>query len=454
MKGITKIQLIDAETNKVKQEIIEENVVTDNFNDILNAVAKRIHNLLIFYDYTTSQSQILLYKLVNNELKNIFGGILLLNETQALTNKLPIGNVIGIGGKSESIVNTVDVSRDGIFLPAESGDVTGGYKFVWQWGQTEGNGDVNSICLTPPSIHDKQAINFEDAYFSYLEILGNGKGFPYYNKAFYYDFDEDKMYYAKDNDVLYKLDIKNSIGINKKQSDNDYLGNGDILNDTDIPSSGIQPGSCIEKYNNEIIVGILTGSPGLKLMRFNKDTGAYLGDFCSEIPIVNGTSDGIFGINDSYIAVYTSYANKEIKIYNHSGVFQRTISLSTIALSATISASIRFIPNSNEFIFSAGNMSYNSKVGQSLVKIDASNGNVNLLESGITAVAGTNTIGYIASSLSYPIVVGSASYSYSGREYLLSLILPLVLLTINNLGSTITKTSADILKITYTLLEA
>ena len=40
----------------------------------------------------------------------------------------------------------------GSFNPVESEVITGGYKFVWDWATSQGNGAISSVCLTRPNI--------------------------------------------------------------------------------------------------------------------------------------------------------------------------------------------------------------------------------------------------------------------------------------------------------------
>lgn len=42
--------------------------------------------------------------------------------------------------------------RRGSFNTNESGEITGGYRYVWDWTTSQGNGTIKSICLTRPSI--------------------------------------------------------------------------------------------------------------------------------------------------------------------------------------------------------------------------------------------------------------------------------------------------------------
>ena len=71
-------------------------------------------------------------------------------------NNALLGMIAGNSDITACAGNTADSgstdTRRGAFNTSESGDITGGRRFVWDWGTDRGNGSIASVCLTRPEL--------------------------------------------------------------------------------------------------------------------------------------------------------------------------------------------------------------------------------------------------------------------------------------------------------------
>lgn len=132
IKGETKIELTHVKTGE-KEVYTEENMTTNFFKDILNFKFRKAD----FYS-----SLFPLYK------KGL-GGIFLFGENieEDKNNYLPPANanLVGYAG-SEAYMGTNTLK--GSFNEAESGELENGYRFVWDFGTSQANGEIKCLSLT------------------------------------------------------------------------------------------------------------------------------------------------------------------------------------------------------------------------------------------------------------------------------------------------------------------
>ena len=83
--------------------------------------------------------------------ENWFGGCLLTDNTNNATTMLLGGGSTVVAQASNDSYSGTNLRR-GNFNTVDSQVITGGYKFVWEWDTTRGNGTINSVCLTRPQI--------------------------------------------------------------------------------------------------------------------------------------------------------------------------------------------------------------------------------------------------------------------------------------------------------------
>ena len=151
LKGKTTIQLFDAKTGKLTDEVTKENLVT---NAVRNALGGAFNQLASGNMWSYGMNYIdSLYKLptVKNFAQALYGGVLVFSQpiTEDADHCLPsieeIKSFIGCANQSAS--NTGNTFR-GSINSGES-EVGADYvKFVWDFNTDQCNGDIASICLT------------------------------------------------------------------------------------------------------------------------------------------------------------------------------------------------------------------------------------------------------------------------------------------------------------------
>ena len=132
IKGEAKIELTHVKTGE-KEVYTEENMTTNFFKDILNFKFRKADFYSLFFP---------LYK------KGL-GGILLFGENieEDKNNYLPPANANLVGhANSEAYMGTNTLR--GSFNEAESGELENGYRFVWDFGTAQANGEIKCISLT------------------------------------------------------------------------------------------------------------------------------------------------------------------------------------------------------------------------------------------------------------------------------------------------------------------
>ncbi len=136
IKGSATIELTNADGSK--QIIKHDNMITNAVNDMFRSYMgdmPLIHKLN-FYDNTYAET--------------IFGGLLLFNDIlndDASDYAIPSAKITGYASNTAYSGN--DLSRGSRNI-AESGlQEDGSYKFVWDFGTSQGNGNIQSIALCP-----------------------------------------------------------------------------------------------------------------------------------------------------------------------------------------------------------------------------------------------------------------------------------------------------------------
>lgn len=129
-----KLRLDLLRNNQVVERIEKKNTITPWFS---NAIKYGNFNFIM------SPQKIL-------PLKQWFAGCLLTDKDNdpALSMIAQDSTVIAQGSNNAYTGNNL---RRGSFNTNESGNVTGGYRFVWDWNTAQGNGEIKSVCLTRAS---------------------------------------------------------------------------------------------------------------------------------------------------------------------------------------------------------------------------------------------------------------------------------------------------------------
>lgn len=151
LKGKTTIQLFDAKTGEMTDEVTKTNLVTNAVRNALGGAYNQLASSNMWgrgMDYVES-----LYRLPTdkNFAQALYGGVLVFSQhiTEDVNHCLPsieeIKSFIGCANQSAS--NTGNTFR-GSINASESEVGTDYVKFVWDFNTDQCNGDIASICLT------------------------------------------------------------------------------------------------------------------------------------------------------------------------------------------------------------------------------------------------------------------------------------------------------------------
>lgn len=158
LKGTVCIQLFNAKTGKLEKEVKGENLVTNAIRDIFAA------NNLGLTDYSP----------IMPISKNLFGGILCFEN--ALTEdadsyylpKSSVNPITAHAGQT-TYAQASDDSTRGLPNDQESGMITDGYSFVWNFPETQGNGKISALALCPKDLGDF-AMNGGSSFFPFTRL--------------------------------------------------------------------------------------------------------------------------------------------------------------------------------------------------------------------------------------------------------------------------------------------
>lgn len=252
LKGITTIQLFDAETGELQQEVKEENMVTNAVEYILNPPDYFSAGL----DRNEDRS-VNLVPQKKSVLDNFFNGVLLFQNpiTENVNNLMsPFDNPsIGNAGSSTTSTN----SQRGSYNSIESGPIPNGYRRVWDFATDKVNGKkISCVCLTSRAGGDV-GVNRTEAYYS---------GGPRFTEAYSYSSSE-KLYMIKTN--TFPKNILPSSEISNYEGRPFYIEqqtNGNIR----ILMAGYE--SISNKQNAASIFEIILGNPfQQKLFNFSRE---------------------------------------------------------------------------------------------------------------------------------------------------------------------------------------
>lgn len=168
IKGTAKIQLFDAKTGKLKQEVVKENMVTNAVPNILNpAMQMRMGFSLDSYNITDYTSHFL--KRCSPIGKVLFGGILVFDKPlqENADNIIPSiedrNSIIGYAGQYESNIGN---EFKGSYNANESVELENGFTHVWDFATNQANGEINALALT-------SAMGGDCGWHSKVPVRGN-----------------------------------------------------------------------------------------------------------------------------------------------------------------------------------------------------------------------------------------------------------------------------------------
>ena len=143
IKGTTKIQLFDAETGELTDEVIDENMVTNAVPNIINpALQMFLGDNVPLYSFLRNCSPIG---------KVLFGGILIFSEPleEKADNIIPSvkdrNNIVGYAGQFSSVTGN---TMKGSYNETESTELENGFTHVWDFSTEQANGEIAAVALT------------------------------------------------------------------------------------------------------------------------------------------------------------------------------------------------------------------------------------------------------------------------------------------------------------------
>lgn len=181
LKGKSIIELTDVHTGR-KEVYEDENLVTEAVADILNTnIQGAMYNNTYFNNANGENWLLPIYK-------NLTGGILLYqNELTEDPSNIyaPLDNPL-IGYASDDANDTTDILRGNRNL-TESKPVDGGFKYVWDFATSQGNGTISAICLT--NVLAGKGTQFDSNYFVRIknDTVVSGISDAYADKNSYQD---------------------------------------------------------------------------------------------------------------------------------------------------------------------------------------------------------------------------------------------------------------------------
>ena len=146
VKGTTEIILTDSKTGKVVQHIKEDNIVT-------NGVAGYLKNHGLLNTTPFNNETFNGVAMWEDLIPNLFGGILLFDtaQTENVNTVFVEAGTKMIANASYGYVHTGDPQEMGSYDADRTGWQNGErrqFRFVYNWTETQGNGTINSVCLT------------------------------------------------------------------------------------------------------------------------------------------------------------------------------------------------------------------------------------------------------------------------------------------------------------------
>jgi len=143
LKGNMTIELTDVNTDEVTV-ITEENMVTNSVNNILG-----LNPMGVFYEAGDSYDGIAWQGNLLPICPNMVGGILLFSQAldENTDNIYTLSGNMPVAYASNDVNATANLAR-GSMNQTESKKIDNGYKFVWEFTPSQGNGTIAAVALT------------------------------------------------------------------------------------------------------------------------------------------------------------------------------------------------------------------------------------------------------------------------------------------------------------------
>lgn len=143
LKGTMVMELTDVNTQEV-ETITEENMITNAVNDILGT-----NPMGVFYTEVQYSTGMVWQENLIPICPNMIGGILLFSKAleEKSDNLYPTSDNLPVAYASNDVNSTANTARGSLNL-TESKKLDNGYKFVWEFTPSQGNGTIAAVALT------------------------------------------------------------------------------------------------------------------------------------------------------------------------------------------------------------------------------------------------------------------------------------------------------------------
>ena len=228
LKGTMVVELTDVNTSEV-ETVTEENMVTNAVNNILG-----LNPMGIFYKATGEYDDAVMW---NGNLfpicPNMIGGILLFPKVleENADNIYTLSDNLPVAYASNNVNSTANTARGSLNL-TESKALENGYKFVWEFTPSQGNGTIAAVALTSAKGGENGYGSLVGDASTFLQIKAADIGdIPKANQMVLFetveiDFENNLLYSitAEDSSVrIRKIRIPIfNIGLNEKLDDSTY----------------------------------------------------------------------------------------------------------------------------------------------------------------------------------------------------------------------------------------
>ena len=178
LKGEMVIELRDVNTDEV-ETVAEHNMITESVNNILG-----LNPMGIFYKAAGEYDEAVMWKGVLLPIcPNMIGGILLFSKAleESAENIYVGSDNLPVAYASNNVNSTANMARGSLNV-SESQALENGYKFVWEFTPSQGNGTIAAVALT-------SAKGGENGYGS---LTGDGSTFLRLQAADLGELPEDK----------------------------------------------------------------------------------------------------------------------------------------------------------------------------------------------------------------------------------------------------------------------
>ncbi len=200
LKGKTQIILTNTETGK--ERVYEDtNMMTNAISDVIN-VCSRLQVTKIFEQVGRSSMDFL------NYMNWFCGGVCMFSEVlQENASKYMLHNTAIETAYADGTVTTIIGDKRGSFNALESEYYANGVKYVWDFANTQGNGTINAVCLTNVTGGTYGVANANSVYlrvkddndrrdyaFLYLKRPNNIENYTPYTPLFFHAVSDDQKY--------------------------------------------------------------------------------------------------------------------------------------------------------------------------------------------------------------------------------------------------------------------